>query len=65
MTSIICHSPLFIRYLALLTFTTCFLHADPAFVDLRTVMRLAGANNDEIQLARARHDEAVAESKKT
>ncbi|WP_395742943.1 TolC family protein [Prosthecobacter sp.] len=26
-------------------------------------MRLAGANNDEIQLARARHDEALAESK--
>lgn len=39
------------------------LHADPAFVDLRTVMKLAGANNDEIQLARTKHNEAVAESK--
>ncbi|MCB1275923.1 TolC family protein [Prosthecobacter sp.] len=39
------------------------LHAAPSFVDLRTVMKLAGANNDEIQIARAKHDEAVAESK--
>jgi len=46
-----------------LLFTCSILHADPAFVDLRTVMKLAGANNDEIQLARAKHDEAVAESK--
>ena len=37
--------------------------AEPAYVDLRTVMRLAGANNDEIQLARTKHDEAIAESK--
>lgn len=54
----------FVHYLAA-TFALSFsaLHADPAFVDLRTVMKLAGANNDEIQLARAKHDEAVAESK--
>jgi outer membrane protein TolC len=32
-------------------------------VDLPTVMKLAGANNDEIQLARAKHTEALAESK--
>lgn len=62
------HSPLrassFIRHLALLLLAASSLHAaDPAFVDLRTVMRLAGANNDEIQLARAKHDEAIAESK--
>ncbi len=44
-------------------FIATLVHADPAFVDLRTVMKLAGANNDEIQLARAKHDEAVAESK--
>lgn len=37
--------------------------AEPAFVDLRTVMKLAGANNDEIRLARAKHDEAMSESK--
>jgi outer membrane protein TolC len=33
------------------------------YVDLRTVMRLAGANNDEIELARVRHEQAIAESK--
>jgi len=58
------HSPFWFRHLAMqLLFTCSILHADPAFVDLRTVMKLAGANNDEIQLARAKHDEAVAESK--
>lgn len=46
-----------------LLFIATLAHADPAFVDLRTVLKLAGANNDEIQLARAKHDEAVAESK--
>ncbi|MBV6500446.1 MAG: hypothetical protein CJBNEKGG_02924 [Prosthecobacter sp.] len=35
----------------------------PMHVDLPTVMKLAGANNDEIQLARAKHTEALAESK--
>ena len=37
--------------------------AAPMHVDLPTVMKLAGANNDEIQLARAKHTEALAESK--
>ncbi len=32
-------------------------------VDLPTVMKLAGANNDEIQLARVKHTETIAESK--
>lgn len=54
----------FIRLSALLLLSASILHAaDPAFVDLRTVMRLAGANNDEIQLARSKHNEAIAESK--
>ncbi|OYW70034.1 MAG: hypothetical protein B7Z21_00245, partial [Verrucomicrobiales bacterium 32-60-5] len=54
----------FMRSIAVLFLITTLANAaDPAFVDLRTVMRLAGANNDEIQLARAKHDEAVAESK--
>lgn len=33
------------------------------YVDLRTVMRLAGANNDEIKLAQVRHEMTIAESK--
>ncbi len=37
--------------------------AAPVHVDLRTVMKLAGANNDEIELARVRHIESIAESK--
>lgn len=37
--------------------------ADPNYVDERTVMRLAGANNDEIELARVRHAQALAETK--
>jgi outer membrane protein TolC len=37
--------------------------AAPVHVDLPTVMMLAGANNDEIQLARAKHTETLAESK--
>lgn len=35
----------------------------PVHVDLPTVMKLAGANHDEIQLAKARHTEVLAESK--
>jgi hypothetical protein len=35
----------------------------PVHVDLPTVMKLAGANNDEIQLARVKHTETLAESK--
>ena len=64
MTSFIRHSAFVICHLAVLfLLPLSILHADPAFVDLRTVMRLAGANNDEIQLARTKHDEALAESK--
>ena len=37
--------------------------AAPMHVSLPTVMKLAGANNDEIELARVRHQEAIAESK--
>ena len=37
--------------------------AAPVHVDLVTVMKLAGANNDEIQLARVKHTETLAESK--
>jgi len=37
--------------------------AAPVHVDLPTVMKLAGANNDEIQLARVKHTETLAESK--
>jgi len=37
--------------------------AAPMHVDLPTVMKLAGANNDEIAQARARHTETIAESK--
>lgn len=35
----------------------------PMHVDLPAVMKLAGANNDEVQLARAKHSEALAESR--
>lgn len=37
--------------------------AAPVHVDLPTVMKLAGANNDEIQLAKTKHTEVLAESK--
>lgn len=37
--------------------------AEPVHVSLSTVMNLAGAKNDEIELARVRHTEAIAESK--
>ena len=49
----------------LLLLATCLtaMAAEPSYVDLRTVMRLAGANNDEIELARVRHAQAIAESK--
>ncbi len=45
-----------------LLFTT-LAAAAPVHVDLPTVMRLAGANNDEIELARVKHTETIAESK--
>ncbi|MFO1483168.1 MAG: TolC family protein [Verrucomicrobiaceae bacterium] len=64
-SSLIRHSPFWFRHwaAALVLASATSLAAAPAFVDLRTVMKLAGANNDEIQLARAKHDEAIAESK--
>jgi outer membrane protein TolC len=37
--------------------------ASPMHVNLTTVMKLAGANNDEIEHARVRHVEAIAESR--
>ena len=40
-----------------------FTAAAPVHVDLPTVMKLAGANNDEIELARVKHAETIAESK--
>ncbi|MCW0217270.1 MAG: hypothetical protein OJI67_03005, partial [Prosthecobacter sp.] len=38
-------------------------NAAPSYVDLPTVMKLAGANNDEIEQARVKHTETIAESK--
>ncbi|MBB5037549.1 TolC family protein [Prosthecobacter dejongeii] len=37
--------------------------AEPIHVDLPTVMKLAGAHNDEIELARMNHSETIAEAK--
>ena len=54
--------PSLIRSLGLLVFASVSLAA-PVHVDLPTVLKLAGANNDEIQLARTKHTEALAESK--
>jgi hypothetical protein len=34
-----------------------------SWVDLPTVLRLAGADHDEVEYARTRHAEAIAESK--
>jgi outer membrane protein TolC len=42
---------------------TATVSAAPMHVDLPTVMKLAGANNDEIELARVKHAESIAESK--
>lgn len=54
----------FIRHCCLAFFALVLTaSADPVHVDLSTVMRLAGANNDEIELARVRHTESIAESK--
>jgi len=65
-SSLIRHSSFWFRHSAgALAFflTVTFTTAAPVHVDLPTVMKLAGANNDEIQLARARHTETLAESK--
>lgn len=51
-----------IRSLGLLLFASVSV-AVPVHVDLPTVMMLAGANNDEIQLAKTKHTEVLAESK--
>jgi outer membrane protein TolC len=51
-----------IRSLGLLVFASVSVAA-PVHVDLPTVMMLAGANNDEIQLAKTKHTEVLAESK--
>jgi outer membrane protein TolC len=37
--------------------------AEPSFVDLATVMKLAGANNDEIKLAELKHAESLTEER--
>ncbi len=56
--------PSVLRHLWLCMFAvTCLGHAAPVYVNLPTVMKLAGANNDEIELARVKHTEAIAESK--
>jgi len=67
MFSVIRHSAFAIRHsaasillVAVATFTAA---AAPIHVDLPTVMKLAGANNDEIELARVKHTESIAESK--
>lgn len=60
------HAPFRWHHLAVAL--VCFLAvplnaAGPVHVDLPTVMTLAGANNDEVELARVRHTESIAESK--
>lgn len=47
----------------LFVFSPWLATAEPAYVDLGTVMELAGANNDEIELARVRHQESLAKEK--
>lgn len=54
--------PSLIRSFGLLLFASVSVAA-PVHVDLPTVMMLAGANNDEIQLAKTKHTEVLAESK--
>ena len=65
-SSLIRHSPFWFRHSAVsltLLLTTVLAAAAPVHVDLPTVMMLAGANNDEIQLAKTKHTEVLAESK--
>jgi len=52
-----------LRMLAMLLLTASMAAAAPRHVDLPTVMKLAGANNDEIELAKVKHAETLAESK--
>jgi len=49
--------------LVLLLLVPVISFAAPVHVDLPTVLMLAGANNDEIQLAKTKHTEVLAESK--
>ncbi len=49
--------------LVLLTCASLAAASETRHVDLPTVMKLAGANNDEIELARVKHAETLAESK--
>ena len=49
--------------LVLLTCASLAAASETRHVDLPTVMTLAGANNDEIELARVKHAETLAESK--
>ena len=58
-SSFIRHSAASLAFFLAVTFTA----AAPVHVDLPTVMKLAGANNDEIELARVKHTETIAESK--
>ena len=60
-SSFLRHSSLFIRHSWLLLALNAY--SASVHVDLQTVMKLAGANNDEIQLARVKHTESIAESK--
>jgi outer membrane protein TolC len=60
-SSFLGHSGLLVRHSWLLFALTAY--SAPVHVDLTTVMKLAGANNDEIQLARVKHTETIAESK--
>lgn len=46
-------------FFALLFAWPIVLGAAPAFIDLPTAMELAGANNDEIKLAKLKHDESL------
>ncbi|MCP5557227.1 MAG: TolC family protein [Verrucomicrobiaceae bacterium] len=55
------HRPL--HQLTMLLLTASIAAATPRHVDLPTVMKLAGANNDEIELAKVKHTETLAESK--
>jgi outer membrane protein TolC len=63
-SSFIRHSSFWFRHsAALLAFILPTALSAAVHVDLPTVLKLAGANNDEIQLARTKHTEALAESK--
>ena len=52
-----------LKPLALCLALTGLSSAAPTFLDLPTTMRLAGARNDDIALARSKHAEAIADSR--